>query len=243
MEVAHLNPPRHDIRVRWLSLESGAEIAATTFAATKDADANNVLSERAFGVACIDGEVVVAGTREVKVDQQDISHLRTVVLRYDTPAASPSLWTSPGDVLAEDAALAITPTRKGGFAVTGWARELGGSVRQVLTRRFVANSIHLWARIEVTPGSDAAGHAIAEDREGKLIIAAGREHPGTDLDAWIFATTGPLEPRTWEVLRNGPSNGPDEALGLALDEWGYAFPVGVEMQELESHAFALRLYP
>lgn len=238
-----LNPPRHDLRVRWLSLESGAEIAAATFAAPKDEDPVNDLNERAYGVACVDGDTVVVGTREIWPGMKNFVHVRTVVLRYDAPGASPSFWTSPGDVLAEDAALAITPTKKGGFAVTGWARELGGSVRQVLTRRFAAKGIHLWARIEVTPGSDATGHALAEDREGKLIVAAGRERPGTDLDAWIFATTGPLEPRTWEVLRNGPSNGPDEALGLALDEWGYAFPVGVEMQELESHAFALRLYP
>ena len=87
------------------------------------------------------------------------------------------------------------------------------------------------------------GTSLAEDLEGKLIVAAGREQPGKNLDAWIFAVSGQLGPTTWELLRNGASDGPDEAVGLVLDELGYIHTVGSELVNLEIHAFALRLFP
>ncbi|MFY0531752.1 hypothetical protein [Nannocystis pusilla] len=47
----------------------------------------------------------------------------------------------------------------------------------------------------------------------------------------------------WEVIRNGPGQGPDEAAGLAIDAWGYSYIPGSEFDALQPRAFVLRLYP
>lgn len=240
-----INPNRYDLLVSWLSKESGSLLGEPVrFAAPTDEDDDNLLNERAYGVACVGGEVVVVGTHEIKPNINDPEYTRTVVLRYAAPDAAPGIWTSPGDVLSEDAALAVAPTKDGGFAVTGWTREEGpGGVRQVLTRRFGPGGMHLWPRPELTPSGEALGHALAEDLEGKLIVAAGRKQPGTDMNAWIFAAPDKDNPRTWEKIYNGTSNGPDEAFSLALNGWGYPFAVGTEFEAFQIRAFALRLYP
>jgi hypothetical protein len=238
------NPARYDLRVSWLSKESGHELASATFAAPMLEDDKNWLSERAYGVACVGDEVVVVGTRGIKPNITALEHVRTVVLRYAASNAAPAVWTSPGDVLAEDAALAVAPTKDGGFALTGWTRNKFGTVRQVLTRRFAPGGSPVWPpRPELTADEDATGRAIAEDLEGKLIIAATRKQYLQDLNAWIFAAPDLVKPRTWEKVYNGTSNGPDEAFGLVLDGWGYPFAAGTEFEALQVRAFALRLYP
>lgn len=238
-------PNRYDLRVWWLSQESGFEIGQpSTFAAPPSEDEKNLRSERAFGVACVGGEVVVVGTREVQPDVNKAEiHTRTVVLRFVAPGAVPDVWTSPGDVLAEDAGLAVTPTKNGGFAITGWMREFGqGSVRQMLSRRFGPGGVHLWPRHEPTPNGEAVGRAIAEDLEEKLIIVGGRKQPMMDWNAWILAAADQNSQPVWDKNYD-KKQGPDEALGLALDGWGYPHVVGTEFDDLKMRAFALRLFP
>jgi hypothetical protein len=237
------NPKRYDMRVSWLSRETLDLAASRPWAAPISEDPPNFRSERAYGVACVGGEVVVAGTREIYDDDLQLDLVRTVVLRYATKNEDPKVWTSKGDPLPEDAGLAVAPTKDGGFAVVGWARLQFGTVRQALTLKFKPDGSLHWPRLEPTPGEDATGRAIAEDLEGKLIVAGSRFQAKKDLDAWIFAIPGKEGLRTWEELRNGSGNGPDEAYGLALDEWGYSHAVGGKIEGFEVRAFALRLYP
>ncbi|MCY1070326.1 hypothetical protein OV090_36620 [Nannocystis sp. RBIL2] len=117
------------------------------------------------------------------------------------------------------------------------------SVRQVLTRWFSAAGEAGAARVEPTPSNDAIGFAVGEDREGKIVIAGALQQPMTDANAWIFAVPGPVGATAWEVVRNGPGQGPDEAAGLAIDAWGYTYIAGSEFEALQPRAFALRLYP
>jgi hypothetical protein len=244
----HANPPRYDLRVGWLSTSTGDLHYLRDFAAPADDDLDNELSEQAHGLAVAHDELVVVGTREVKLPNKLEPVTRTVVLRYGPEAQLLGEWTSPGDLNAEDGALAVAALAGGGFAVTGWTREPAAE-RQVLTRAFAADGAFLWSRLEPTPGFDAVGHALAEDLEGKLVIAGSRERPygpkqdPSSLDAWIFAAPGPFGARTWEVFHAGVSNGPDEAFALVLDDLGYAHPVGATLLGLEIHAFALRLFP
>ncbi|MCY1055615.1 helix-turn-helix transcriptional regulator [Nannocystis sp. SCPEA4] len=151
-------------------------------------------------------------------------------------------WTSPGELLAEDGAMGVAPLRGGGFVTVGWGRNKG-TIRQVLTRWFSAAGDAGPVRVEPTPGSDAIGYAIGEDREGKIIIAGSRKQPAPDMDAWIFAIPGPLGAHVWDVIRDGPGHGPDEAPGLAMGPWGHVSIAGSEFAELQPQAFALRLYP
>ena len=99
-----------------------------------------------------------------------------------------------------------------------------------------------YARVEPT-SADAVGFAVGEDREGKIIIAGTLQQPLTDVNAWIFAVPGPVGAPVWEVVRNGPGQGPDEAAGLAIDAWGYTYIAGSEFDALQPRAFALRLFP
>jgi hypothetical protein len=210
-----ISPGTHDLKVWWVSTKTGHALYEETFAAPPAEDPQNWYDEVARDVAIIGGEVVVVGEHMTKNTDDELVR-RTVVLRFSLNGNLLSKWTSQGEQLEEDAAMAVAPLRAGGFVVTGWARDLG-TIRQVLTRWFSAEGEPLAMRIEPTPSNDALGLAVGEDREGKIIIAGARHQPKTDANAWVLAVPGPLGPPAWEVVRNGPGQGPDEAAGLAID--------------------------
>ncbi|WP_434422272.1 hypothetical protein [Nannocystis pusilla] len=236
-----VSPGTHDIKAWWISAADAQILEERTFAAPSDDDKFNKRDEVGRGVALVGGEVVVVGERETKGIDMKLRR-RTVVLRYDLDGAPLGEWTSPGELMDEDAGMAVAPLREGGFVVTGWARDLGFSNRLLLTRWFGATGEADSLRIEPTP-SDAVGYSIGEDREGRIIIAGATKKPQQDADSWIFAIPGPVGTPAWEVIRNGPGQGPDEAASLALDTWGYTYVVGSEFDALQPRAFALRLYP
>ena len=236
-----VGPNTHDLGVWWVSAESGEVLHAQTFAPPPGEDPNNWRDEVARGVAIVDDEVVVVGERETK-NIDDALVRRTVVLRYSLVGEALEEWTSPGELMDEDVGMAIASLRGGGFVVTGFGRNLQNSTRLVLTRWFTAEGEAGPVRIEPTT-ADAVGLAIGEDREGKLVIVGTLQQPKTDANAWVFAVPGPAGAPTWEVVRNGPGQGPDEAAGLAADAWGYSYVVGSEFDALQPRAFALRLYP
>ena len=237
-----VKPGTHDLKVWWLSRQTGKIVHDTKFALTYQEDMANDRDEVARAVAFIDGEIVVVGEREIKDEFNEI-YRRAVVLRYSVGGDLLGKWTSAGGWLNEDAGMAVAPLRAGGFVVTGWARKLGTSVRQVRTWWFNAAGEPGPVRTETTPTSDASGYALSEDREGKIIVAGTVKHAATDVDAWAFALPGPLGEHVWDVVRDGPGHGPDDAAGLAVDAWGHAYVVGSEFDDLKPQAFALRLYP
>ncbi|WAS95082.1 hypothetical protein [Nannocystis punicea] len=236
-----VNAGTHDLKVWWLSATGGQVLDEQTFAAPGEDDFFNEWDEVARGVAIVDGEIVVVGERQILGNNNQLVR-RTIVLQYGLGGEPLAEWTSSGELLDEDAGMAVAPLHAGGFVVTGWGRDKG-SIRQVLTRWFSAENETGTLRIEPTPSNDAIGFAIGEDREGKIVIAGALQQPKTDANAWIFAIPGPVGVPVWEVIRNGPGQGPDEAAGLALDAWGYAYVAGSEFDELQPRAFALRLYP
>ena len=231
----------HDLRVWWVSAVSGEVLHEQAFAASPAEDNFNKWDEVARGVAIVASEIVVVGERETKNhDFQDVR--RTVILRFSLEGEALGEWTSPGELMDEDAGMAVAPLRGGGFIVTGWGRNLVSAKRLVLTRWFTAAGDAGPVRIEPTT-TDAVGFAVGEDREGKIIVVGAVQQPLTEADAWIFAVSGPLGEHTWDVVRNGPGQGPDETAGLAVDAWGYVYAVGSEFDALQPRAFALRLYP
>ncbi|WAS96405.1 hypothetical protein [Nannocystis punicea] len=236
-----VSPGTHDLRVWWLAAEDGALLHEAPFAASPDDDQWNKRDEIARGVALVGDEVIVVGEREINGEFNKV-YRRAVVLRYSLAGEALGDWTSPGELLEEDGAMAVAALREGGFVFVGWGRDKG-TIRQVLTHWFSTAGQPGSVRVESTPGSDAIGYAIGEDREGKLIIAGSRKQPATDMDAWIFAIPGPLGAHVWDVVRNGPGQGPDNAAGLAMGPWGHPSVVGSEFADLQPQAFALRLYP
>ncbi|MDC0670543.1 hypothetical protein [Nannocystis radixulma] len=236
-----ISPGTHDLRVWWLAAEDGALLHEQAFAMSAEDDENNKRDEIGRGVAIVGDQVVVVGEREIDGEFNKI-YRRTVVLRYSLAGEALGEWTSPGEQLEEDGGMAVAPLRKGGFVVVGWGRDKG-TIRQVLTRWFSAAGDAGPMRVEPTPGSDAIGYAVGEDREGKIIIAGSRKQPATEMDAWIFAIPDPLGAPIWDVVRNGPGHGPDDAAGLAIGPWGHVTIVGSEFADLQPRAFALRLNP
>ncbi|MDC0717752.1 hypothetical protein [Nannocystis bainbridge] len=231
----------HDLRVWWVAADTGEIVASRSFAMAAVEDPQNLRDEVARGVAIVGDEVVVVGEREIKSLAQAFVQ-RTVVLRHTLDGEPLAEWTSPGEQLDEDGAMAVAPLGAGGFVTVGWARDKG-SIRQVMTRWFSAEGEMVAMRIEPTPANDAVGFAVGEDREGKIVIAGAVQQPKTDANAWIFAVPGAVGAPTWQVIRNGPGQGPDEAAGLAVDPWGHTYVVGSEFAALQPRAFALRLYP
>ena len=63
-----------------------------------------------------------------------------------------------------------------------------------------------------------------------------------DRDA-LFAVPGPLGAHAWDIVRDGPGHGPDDAAGLAVGPWGHVSVAGSEFADLQPRAFALRFYP
>ena len=236
-----VSPGTHDLKAWWISAPDAELLHERTFAAPSDEDKFNDWDEVARGVAVVGDEVVVVGEREIPDTEQALVR-RTTVLQHTLEGMPLAEWTSPGELLEEDAGMAVAPLRAGGFVVAGWARDKG-SIRQVMTRWFSADGELTSFRIEPTPGNDASGLAVGEDREGKLIIAGTLQQPKTDANAWIFALPGPVGAPAWQVIRNGPGQGPDEAASLAIDTWGYTYIAGSEFDALQPRAFALRLYP
>ncbi|MDC0720853.1 hypothetical protein [Nannocystis bainbridge] len=234
-------PGTHDLKVWWLAAHDGELLDERTFAMAAQDDKINAYDELARAAAIVDGELVVVGEREIQ-GKFNWLYRRTVVLRFSLDNELLDEWTSPGELLEEDAGMAVTPLRDGGFAVTGWGRNLN-TIRQVQTRWFSPVGEAGPVRTEATPGSDAIAYAIGEDREGKLVLAGSRTTPATDADAWIFAIPGPLGAHTWDVIRSGPGKGPDEAADLAIGPWGHVSVVGGEFADLQPRAFAMRLYP
>lgn len=241
--AVEVKPGTHNLKVWWLAAGNGAVLHEATFAAPVDEDPLNTRDEIAHGVAVVGEEIVIVGERQVFGDK-NFPVRRTLVFRYAFDGDVLDRWTSPGELLDEDAGMAVTPLHAGGFVVTGWGRNKG-TIRQVVTRWFTAEGEAGPVRVEPTPSNEGVGYAIAEDREGKIIVAGTLKQPGSDNNGWVFALPGPLGAHAWDndVIRDGPSHGPDEAAGLVVDDWGYAYVVGSEFAELQPRAFALRLYP
>ncbi|MBZ5709531.1 hypothetical protein [Nannocystis pusilla] len=127
-------PGTHDLMVWWISSETGELVASRPFAATAAEDPLNMRDEVARGVAIVGDEVVVVGEHDTE-GLDNVPVRRTVVLRHSLDGEPLGEWISPGEQLDEDAGMAITPLRDGGFAVVGWGRDKG-SVRQVMMRWF-----------------------------------------------------------------------------------------------------------
>lgn len=239
--AVEISPGSHDLKVWWRRADDGDLLHEVTFAAPFAQNPTNTWDEIGRGVTIVDGEVIVVGERQLKDVDNDVIR-RTVVLRYSLDGEALGEWTSPGELMEEDAGMAVAPLRAGGFVVTGWGRNKGISQRLLLTRWFSSSLEPGPVRVEPTT-MESIGYAIGEDREGKIVIAGALKQPAIDFDAWVFAIPDPLEAHAWDVVRNGPGHGPDDAAGLALDSWGYVYAVGSEFDALQPRAYAMRLYP
>ena len=185
-----------------------------------DKDAKNH-NERGHAVAVLkDGRVVVVGMAEIWLPEDDKKiRLRTVAILYEGKGTRVGVWTSPGDKMTHDAALAAVATDEG-FALCGYAQadiDDPNDKMQILIRWLSADLEEVKApRLELTPGS-ATCNALGYNRDGALVIGAEVRNNPQGNDMWIFAASDAASPLVHYLKRNGADNGNDRVVGLSCD--------------------------
>ncbi|MBL9107346.1 MAG: hypothetical protein JNL82_41030, partial [Myxococcales bacterium] len=153
-------------------------------------DLLTVRSERGHAVAVLPGgRVVVAGTREVLVNDLNQNVLRGVALVYEGKGKRIGEWTSPGDKMFRDEILAAVATDTG-VALCGYAKAPPADPDQrpqILVRWHDAElAEEKTPRLEVTPGGGTC-NAVGYNREGATIVGATVSELGQGNNQWIFA--------------------------------------------------------
>src|SRR6266536_2483516 len=76
------------------------------------------------------------------------------------------------------------------------------------------------------PGNlDDGGHAIAGDSSGNVYVTGGSHGSGTDLDYATIKYTSAGQ-QQWVARYNGPGNGEDDAVAIAVDSSGNVYVTG-----------------
>jgi hypothetical protein len=176
-------------------------------------------SERGRAVAVLPGgRVVIAGTRQVYVDINDVAAPRGVALVYEGKGNRIGEWTSPGDKLGHDEILAAVATDTG-VAFCGHAKDPfdPNKTPHILVRWHDAALVEEKApRLEITPGGGTC-NAVGYNREGATIVGASVNTFGQGNNQWIFAVRDAALPRVDYMQRDGFDSGDDRVLALACD--------------------------
>ncbi|MBL9107504.1 MAG: hypothetical protein JNL82_41845 [Myxococcales bacterium] len=183
-------------------------------------DTLNDRSERGHAVAVLPGDrVVVAGTRELLVGDQQSFIPRGVALLYEGKGKRIREWTSPGDKLFRDEIFAAVASDTG-VAFCGYAQPppLDPDQRpQILVRWHDAELAEEKApRLEVTPGGGVC-NAVGYNREGATIVGASVSVLGQGNNQRIFAVRDAALPLVDYMQRDGQDSGDDRVLALACD--------------------------
>ena len=181
-------------------------------------DDDQYRSERGHAVAVLPGgRVVVAGTREFYVDDDNPGVPRGVALVYEGKGKRIGEWTSPGDKMFRDEILAAVATDTG-VALCGYAKAplFDPDQRpQILVRWHDAELVEEKApRLEVTSGGGTC-NGIGYNREGATIVGATVSELGQGNNQWIFAVRDAAQPRVDYMKRDGQGSGDDRVLALA----------------------------
>jgi len=177
-------------------------------------------SERANAVAVLPGDrVVVAGTREVFVDDPNPWVPRGVALVYEGKGKRIGEWTSPGDKMFRDEILAAVATDTG-VALCGYAKAHPSDPDQrpqILVRWHDGDlAEEKAARLEITSGGGTC-NAVGYNLEGATIIGAAVSELGQGSNQWIFAVRDAALPKIDYMKRDGLDSGDDGVLALACD--------------------------
>jgi len=146
---------------------------------------------------------------------------------YLTVAYSPAgtgLWTNRfnGPDNGDDVASAIVVDTSGNDFVTGHTTRATGSPVCV-TIAYSDSGAALWTNTYQSAGESAWGKAVATDQNRVIVAGSAGTALGYDFLTLAYSVTGqPL----WTNRYDGPANGDDEALALALYRGGNATVTG-----------------
>jgi len=124
-------------------------------------------------------------------------------------------YTGPGTYL--DATPALAVDNSGNACVTGYTRG-SGAQEDYLTIKYHSNGDTAWVREYNEPGQDIA-RALAVDDSNNVYVTGYSVGSGTSLDNATIKYNSDGN-QLWVERYNGPTNGPDGSLGVAVDASG-----------------------
>ena len=213
-ERTGVNPERWDMEI---SVFGPDKTAYGPFTYSDPEDDDKFRSERGRAVVVLkNGNVVVAGEREISVPNVDDPVARGVALLFEGKGKFIGEWTSSGDKLLHDAILAAVATDEG-FATCGYTQaplNEPGSKKQILIRWHGLDLQEVKApRLESTGGA-AVCNALGYNMEGATIVGAQVAKNGQSNNQWIFAVEDAASLRVDYREHNGASNGDDRVQAL-----------------------------
>jgi len=163
-----------------------------------------------------------------------------VTIKYSSDGLP--LWTNryngPGSSDDQPKALAIDDT--GNVFVIGTTGILG-EPGDYLTLAYSSDGAPLWMnRYNGTGNNRDSARAVAVDSSGKVVVTGSSVSvASTDYATIAYSKSGvPL----WTNLYNGPANGSDGALAVAVDSSGKVFVTGGSMPDTSSREYATVAY-
>lgn len=228
-----VNPDRWDMEI---SVFGPDKTAYGPFPYSDPEDEYKERNERGRAVAVLkNGNVVVAGEREIVDPNTNSVFTRGVALLFEGKGKFIGDWASSGDKLDHDAILAAVATDEG-FASCGYTHtnpNEPGSKKQILIRWHGEDLQEVKApRLESTNGASVC-NALGYNMEGATIVGAQVDKIGQSNNQWIFVVEDAASLRVDYREHNGMSNGDDRVLALACEykcAWAGAETVDGDIQ-------------
>jgi hypothetical protein len=133
------------------------------------------------------------------------------------------VYNAPGNATDEASAMAVDGS--GNVYITGRS-EAGGTLNDYATIKYLSNGDTAWVRRYNGPGNgDDKAKALVVDGSGNTYVTGQSEGSGSSDD---YATIKyyPNGDTAWGRRYNGPANGSDEAVGIAVDDSGNVYVTG-----------------
>jgi len=153
-------------------------------------------------------------------------------------------WWSGGGTsfVGEDRATAVAVGANGKVYVTGYSLATGTGLDYATLAYSGTNGAQLWERRYVGPGGDDHPLALAVAPNGNVIVTGGSVALGGTNDFTTIAYTGTTGTPVWTNRYNGPGNGDDYAVAMAVDGRGNAVVTGSSTGSSGKYDFATIKY-
>src|SRR5215831_1316707 len=197
------------VQQQWVAMYNGGFGADIAYAIAVDGSGNVYVTGFSVGpgicgLVCNDYATI----------KYDASGNQQWVARYNGPAND------------DDHAAAIAVDTSGNVYVTGSSIGTAWPDYDIATVKYDSSGNQLWvARYNGAPGDFDFGFAIAVDDSGNVYVTGASVGSGT-LEDYATVKYDSSGNQQWVARYNGPGNGEDEAVGIAVDTSGNVYVTG-----------------
>ena len=172
------------------------------------------------------GNIIAAGSE----DRREIGEgLNWFVVKYDT--AGSLLWKRSynGEANRDDKAVGVAVDSTGNAVVAGSEdRNDRFEGKNWLVRKYDANGALLWSRShDGAANGDDEAYGVAVDSAGNAVVAGYETDPSQGMD-WLVRKYDTAGAVLWSKAYDGPADGDDSALAVAVDPSGSVYAAGYE---------------